>query len=169
MSRSETAVQLGSEFNAFLFAPVGDEKNGMVLTVLSALARLDVDPWREAAALARMPRAAANRRLSSLIAALPDAPSTSSPPAIIADRLIPLLPRGEISGFVPRAKLLGGNAPLNFQRIARLVAINLLLVAGILCVEWALGSVKPWPDADITQIQAASAASLPTSPPGTNH
>ena len=31
----------------------------MLLSVLSALARLDIDPWREAADLARMPKTAA--------------------------------------------------------------------------------------------------------------
>jgi hypothetical protein len=32
-----------SEFDPFLFAPVGEERNGMLLSVLSALARLEVD------------------------------------------------------------------------------------------------------------------------------
>ncbi len=40
-----------SEFNDFLFALVGQEKSGMQLTVLSALARFGFDPWREAARL----------------------------------------------------------------------------------------------------------------------
>jgi hypothetical protein len=34
-----------SEFNDFLFAFVGEEKSGLQLTVLSALARLGLDPW----------------------------------------------------------------------------------------------------------------------------
>jgi hypothetical protein len=33
-----------SEFNEFLFAPVGKEENGAVLTVLLALTRLGIDP-----------------------------------------------------------------------------------------------------------------------------
>jgi len=133
MGRSVAAVQLGSEFNTFLFAPVGDEKNGMMLTVLSALARLDVDPWREASELARMPRAAANQRLTSLIAALPDAPSTWSQPDTIADRLIALLPRGDSASVPACGKLLGADAVLNSLRVARVLAINLLLLAGMLC------------------------------------
>jgi hypothetical protein len=43
-----------SEFNDFLFALVGKEKNGMQLTVLSALVRLGFDPWREAARLSEL-------------------------------------------------------------------------------------------------------------------
>ena len=35
-----------SEYNAFLFAAVGEEKVGQPLTVLTALTRLGFDPWR---------------------------------------------------------------------------------------------------------------------------
>jgi hypothetical protein len=37
-----------SEFGAFLFASIGEESNGMALSVISALARLGIDPWQEA-------------------------------------------------------------------------------------------------------------------------
>jgi hypothetical protein len=40
-------------------------RNEMPLSVISALARLDLDPWAEAAELARMPADGAARRLSS--------------------------------------------------------------------------------------------------------
>ena len=39
------------EFDDFLYAPVGADSNEMPLSVLSALARLNVDPWEEAAEL----------------------------------------------------------------------------------------------------------------------
>ena len=71
MKNSATIMSARSEFDAFLFAHIGEEKNGMLLSVLSALARLDLDPWREAAELARTPRQIARQRLTSLIAALP--------------------------------------------------------------------------------------------------
>ena len=35
----------GCQFDQFLYASGGDDANGMPLTVLSALARMDVDPW----------------------------------------------------------------------------------------------------------------------------
>ena len=47
----------------------------MLLSVLSALARLDIDPWQEAANLARLPRETATERLATLIAKLPGEPS----------------------------------------------------------------------------------------------
>ena len=87
------SLSLGSEFNDFLFAPIGEDKNGMLLSVLSALARLDIDPWQEAAKLARLPVKAATERLSSLIAALPDWPAMHRDTRTIAASLIGLLPR----------------------------------------------------------------------------
>jgi hypothetical protein len=56
------------------------------------LARLDVDPWEEAAALARLPNDSATQKLASLIAALPAGPTARADSRTIAARLIPLLP-----------------------------------------------------------------------------
>lgn len=83
----------GSEFEPFLLAPIGEDKNGMLLSVLSALARLDIDPWEEAAGLARLPGDSATRKLASLIAALPAVASAREDSETIAARLISLLPR----------------------------------------------------------------------------
>src|SRR5580658_364583 len=84
---------LAAEFDDFLFASIGEERNGMLLSVASALARLDVDPWQEAANLAQLPGTTATRRLTSLIAALPDTLSTHLDPGTVAARLIARLPR----------------------------------------------------------------------------
>jgi hypothetical protein len=92
MPRTASIANLGSEFDAFLFAPIGEEPSGMLLSVVSALARLDVDPWQEAARLARLPVEAATQRLASLIAALPEASGPRWDPGTIATRLIGLLP-----------------------------------------------------------------------------
>ena len=54
MANPASVANLGSEFDAFLFAPIGEEKNGMLLSVVSALARLNIDPWQEAANLATL-------------------------------------------------------------------------------------------------------------------
>ena len=71
MSRAVSIPPLGTEFNDFLFASLGEDKNGMQLSVVSALARLDVDPWQVAAELAGLPRRGATQRLLSLIELLP--------------------------------------------------------------------------------------------------
>jgi hypothetical protein len=84
---------LGSEFDVFLFAPIGEDRNGMMVSVVSALARLDVDPWEEAARLARLPGKALIERLAALIAALPDGQTAHADPRVVATRLATLLPR----------------------------------------------------------------------------
>ena len=91
MPRSASTAPLASEFDAFLFAPLGEDRNGAPLSVVSALARLNVDPWEEAAELARLPLDAATRKLTALIAALPVGSSARADPGTIAHRLVALL------------------------------------------------------------------------------
>ncbi len=79
-----------SEFDPFLYAPVGDEGNGLLLSVLSALARLDVDPWQEAATLTKMPARDATVRLASLLSSLASDAATLLAPGTVL-RLVALL------------------------------------------------------------------------------
>lgn len=51
------------EFERFLYASVGEDRNGHVVTVLSTLARLGLDPWKETAHLVALGRDAARDRL----------------------------------------------------------------------------------------------------------
>ena len=83
---------LGSGFDDFLFAVVGEDRNGMPLSVVSMLARVDLDPWQEAATLATLPAEMAALRLASLLAALPKHTFQQSSPETTAARLIALLP-----------------------------------------------------------------------------
>jgi hypothetical protein len=83
-----------SPYNAFLFAAVGEEREGQPLTVLSALARLGLDPWKEAARLAGLPREAAARAFAVSIAMLPEGNWKSSDSDAIAKRLVDELPTG---------------------------------------------------------------------------
>lgn len=81
-----------SEFNGFLYASIGEEKSGHELTVLSALARLGLDPWGEAARLSELPREAATRALAAAIASLPEGNWKASESQSIARRLVKNLP-----------------------------------------------------------------------------
>ena len=92
MTLSARFSLLHSDLNDFLFASVGDEPNGMPLSVMSALTRLDVDPWGEAAQLAALPKARAAEALASMIARLSIDRSTRSDDMAIARRLVRLLP-----------------------------------------------------------------------------
>lgn len=89
--RSPTVSTDASAFNPFLYATVGDDRNGMELTVLSAFARQDVDPWDEAATLSRLPGATALQKLMSMLEALPGQMTLADRQAI-AHRLLSLLP-----------------------------------------------------------------------------
>ena len=143
MNRSAMTPLLGPEFDPFLFAPIDEKGNGVVLRVLSAFAQLEVDPWREAAELARMPRDAANQRLTSLIAELPDTSAPRVAAATIADRLIKLLPRGTPCSVASRQKPPRVDSTPTSHRIANMILINLVMIAGILCAQWALASRQP--------------------------
>ena len=93
MTHAALTPLIGPEFDEFLCASVGEDRNGTGLSVLSALARLEVDPWQEAASLARMPRAAAVLRLTALIEELPDERAGVIPAKTSAADLVALLPR----------------------------------------------------------------------------
>jgi hypothetical protein len=128
------APRFGPEFNAFLFSPIGDDRNGMPLSVVSLLARRDLDPWQEAASLAAMPADAATRRLDSLIRALPDQPLTLPDSGTIAIRLIALLPRctdpnigpPERQGKAAYVETLGRRTTV----VAMIVLISMILLMG---------------------------------------
>ncbi|WP_294537840.1 hypothetical protein [uncultured Rhodoblastus sp.] len=78
---------LGQEYEPFLYAVVCDEGNGMPLTMVSAIARSGADPWKEAARLAKLPKAVA---LEALARVIPDQGEADG--EAIANRLLSLLP-----------------------------------------------------------------------------
>ena len=129
MTRSASASIERSQFEAFLVAPIGLEQNGMLLSVLSALARLDIDPWCEAASLAEMSTEAATERMRLLIAALPEETSAHSNADEIAARLIALLPPRQLISRPLSSKIMAGNTgvPANYRVIIFLILMALLM------------------------------------------
>jgi hypothetical protein len=91
--RGRSAAFLGPEFNEFLFATIGVDRNGGYLSVVSALARLDLDPWAEAEKLAKLPIEIAIKNLSALIAAQQEVPLDGQEREKMSARLVELLPR----------------------------------------------------------------------------
>jgi hypothetical protein len=161
MTRSASISLIGTEFDDFLFAAIGEEKNGMLLTVLSALARLDVDPWQEAAELARLPGETATQRLASLIAALSDGPFAHLDPGTIAARLILLLPRGARSNVPSRETLLGVGAAANFRTI-----IYVIIMAFMLSAQWIIASHQPSAQVETAHAPASRTVIEQIPPPG---
>lgn len=124
---------LGSEFDAFLFAVIGDDRNGMQLSVVSVLARVDLDPWQEAATLAALPADLAARRLAPLLAALPERTLQQTSATTTAVRLIALLPRRTIANTPPAIQESGPASAAHPRPLLTsiLIAAYLILSLGI--------------------------------------
>ncbi len=74
----------------------------MPLSVLSALIRLDIDPWEEAKRLSILPSGIAASALAPIIARLPGGQWQLSETQKIAERLIALLPQCGVRAKLPR-------------------------------------------------------------------
>jgi hypothetical protein len=156
MRRSASVSPLAREFDRFLFASIGEEKNGMVLSVVSALARLDVDPWQEAARLARLPPKTATQRLATLIATIPGERSAPEDCDTLAVRFVKLLPRPAVPSAAPLYGLFGTGeaAPYSMARYLISCAILLALLLG---AQSNIASSQPPPQPERAPVVAAGA------------
>lgn len=82
----------GNDFDKFLFADVGEDRNGNAVSVLSTLARLGLDPWEEALALGSLRRDAVRLRLDELLSTFKDVPTLDFEHRAVAAKLALLLP-----------------------------------------------------------------------------
>ena len=152
MTNSVAGSRLEPKFNSFLFAAIGEDRHGMPLSVLSALARRDLDPWEEAAALANLSAEAATERLSGLIAPPQDGPSARLDPAAIAARLVVLLPSHSSSG----ASELGSGTALGSSRWWPLAYLGMMLF--FIGVQALAASGRQPPPAAAPHVQASTVA-----------
>jgi hypothetical protein len=117
-----------SDLNDFLFAKLGEEASGMPLSVLSALARLGVDPWVEGTRLSDLPRDVAVCELVPKIAIFLTSDKCDSSEVLArAKRLAKLLPdRGprRMMGVVASDERRRGGSP-GFSHIC--IALILVL------------------------------------------
>ena len=120
-----------SRYDAFLFAPVCEEANGMPLSVLSALVRMNIDPWEEAARLAAMPKDIAEKTLVStfyLVSASIGRPSEAASTAV---RLVGLLPHRDEGATAAATEIAGVRAQRRFFSliwVCFVIALSLLSV-----------------------------------------
>jgi hypothetical protein len=126
MPRSVSFAQTRSQFDAFLYAPVEEDNNGGFLSVLSALARSDLDPWTEAGILSRMAPENAIQRLAFLISTLPGTTLADVNSRTIAARLIALLPNAASFNLIPRETAPHAPVPLI------LTPLYLILITAVL-------------------------------------
>lgn len=156
MSTSDVFALDNSGLNTFLFAEVGTETNGSMLTVLSVLARLGQDPWDQAARWAGLPKATIVDRLTECIRQMPLSEQALSDANGTAQRLIQLLPVASTlaagTGFATSSMArLPGWLPI------LLTAASLVLIIGVLFSQ--ANQTLP---ASATSAIAASHAAAPT-------
>jgi len=84
--------QSRTPFDAFLYAVLGEDHAGNAVSVLSALARLGLDPWVEAAGLSAMSKDGARKHLGLLLVRFHDVPALGRDPGAIIPQLVDLLP-----------------------------------------------------------------------------
>jgi hypothetical protein len=130
MSLRHAYAPMLPEFDSFLFASVGEEVDGVPLSVLSALSRLDLDPRDEAARLAHLTKEAAADQLASMIARLSDRRWSLSQVREIAGRLIERLPMSTTAGELDRFEPGGAPTPQPSQFLVYL-AFLIALVVGL--------------------------------------
>jgi hypothetical protein len=149
MTHAALAPLIGPEFDQFLGASIGEDRNGTGLSVLSALARLDVDPWQEAASLARMSGEAATGRLTALIDALPYEPTSAVPSKAIAADLVALLPKTKKVNVSSPDNVLAVVGARQAQIRIALCALAVLIAAVVLTLSAnrSLGGVSADPSA----------------------
>jgi hypothetical protein len=133
---------LKSDFDTFLFASIGEDGNGMQVSVLSGLSRLGLDPWLEAAELARLSGTAAIEKLTSLIQTLPSNAGAPPDARSVAARLLGLLPGRGAGNAGP------GQMPANLGAVMK----SQPWIVYLLFISLILGS----------QILIASRQSIPT-------
>jgi hypothetical protein len=128
MTSRAASLRMNPELDDFLFAPIREERNGMVLSVISGLTRLDIDPWTEAARLSALPKAIAAQTLAPIIARLTEGGAELFDAREVADRLIKLLPSCVSPVSTKRADQSGRNSR-HFRFAILLICLLLGMVA----------------------------------------
>jgi hypothetical protein len=90
---SQAFPPLSPEYDAFLYAIVCNDKNGMHLTMASLIARSGADPWNEAARISRLQKDAALNVLARLIEEHDGTEQKPPHKQITLDQLLSLLPK----------------------------------------------------------------------------
>jgi hypothetical protein len=154
---SRSLHSLGSRFNPFLSASVWQSGDEMPVSVLSALARLDLDAWGEASDLAQLPVDRAIERLSSLIGRLPVGAAGRLDCAAVAARLVALLPRA--APAPPTAPPLArATLALAAGLIGMLISTTILLSLNMIAADGQSTKPVAGPQASLSKSPAAQAS-----------
>jgi hypothetical protein len=124
---------LRPDLDNFLFATVGDEVDGIPVSVISALTRLGLDPWEEADRLSSLSTREAVEQLARLTAELPGMSRPLPEAREIAHSLVGLLPQHDRNGTSgPQVQIRPRYGKPSHSRLFQLWVICLVLVAAVL-------------------------------------
>jgi len=134
----------GSEFDNFLYAPIYDDREGITLSVLSALARKDIDPWTEAARLSQLPHEVAVEQITDLLDALPSRVLGCFDRVETAARLGALLPKRPTANSPQTASTEHQDSAKGFSLNWQFVTVYISLM---LLMNWAIAECHALPSA----------------------
>lgn len=118
------------DFERFLYASVGEDRAGSTVSVLSALARLNLDPWVEAAELAALGRSAAGARLSLLLSRCREVPHLGQDHQAVAHDLARLLPERK-TRMDPSGDTTSKRVAISWRTLLAIMAIVYMLIQTI--------------------------------------
>jgi hypothetical protein len=155
----DARAAFGAEFQPFLYEVIGDDVSGLPLSVLSVLARQDLDPWEQAASWSRMPAQAATTEVVTVIASVPPGLSARPAPERIAERLMALLPP-ERTVWAARPLRL---APSADNKIRNRLSMILFYVSFAVLGQWIISGMRDSATAD-RPVAATSAGTVTPAP-----
>lgn len=138
MTLRQSFRPLRPDLDRFLFAQVGDEVEGVPLSVISALTRLGLDPWEEAGRLSSFSDREASEQLARLIGDLRGHVDHRPDTREIATGLVALLPgRGATPTSAPQIEIRPKFWPRSFPRpsqfwVACFVVVIAVLLSAVL-------------------------------------
>jgi hypothetical protein len=133
MTLRESFRPLRPDLDKFLFAQVGNEIDGMPLSVISALTRLGLDPWEEAGRLGSLSNREAAEQLARLIADLPSRTDRLRDAREIAGGLVSLLPeRGSNSSRSPQTQIRPRFWPRSLPKPSQFWVVCFFVAAAVL-------------------------------------
>jgi hypothetical protein len=167
MNSAAQNVRRGSEFDKFLFTLLGDDQNGLPLSIVSLLARMNVDPWQEAGTLDALPAEAAVRRLTFSLDTLTDPKLRQAISETRVLRLLALLPRQAPAAVqTPVASANPVVTPRPWTRIRTIIfiATAIVLVGSQIFAAHRYAATQPTvvPGAAVAPVQSQT----PPPPPG---
>ncbi len=146
---------LRPDLDRFLHAAVGEERDGMPLTMISAFVRLGLDPWDEAGRLSSLAKREAGEQLAQTILRLTGTGWPFPEARRIANGLIELLPtraqareaaggsRANRRAIVPGKIALGKIAPGKTFWLACLLIVAAALVSMVASGDLPFGNRAP--------------------------